>query len=56
MSHHSKIELLQQTERAGYRNYLYFVATSDEEINLDQVRLRVAHGGHDVPEQKIRER
>lgn len=56
MSHHSKIELLQQTERAGYRNYLYFVATSDEEINVDRVRLRVSLGGHDVPEQKIRER
>ncbi|MEO9595638.1 zeta toxin family protein [Rhodopirellula bahusiensis] len=56
MSHSSKIDLLKRSKRAGYRNYLYFVATSDEEINLNRVRLRVNQGGHDVPEQKIRAR
>lgn len=53
MSHHSKIELLEQGQQMGYRTYLYYVATDDPEINISRVRNRVALGGHTVPEDKI---
>lgn len=53
MSHPSKVELLEQAQRAGYRTYLYFIATDDPEINISRVRSRVKLGGHDVPEDRI---
>ncbi len=53
MSHPSKVELLAQAQTAGYRTYLYFVATDDPEINVSRVQNRVALGGHGVPEDKI---
>ncbi|MDR0782014.1 MAG: zeta toxin [Pseudomonadales bacterium] len=56
-SHISKVEFLKHAVDQGYKVYLYFVATEDPKINIDRVRsIRVAQGGHDVPEQKIRER
>ena len=56
MSHSSKVELLAQAQSAGYRTYLYFVATDDPAINISRVRSRVKLGGHAVPEDKIVER
>ncbi len=56
MSAPDKIELLQEAQKRGYRNYLYFVATDSPTINISRVKYRVKMGGHDVPEQKIRER
>ncbi len=56
MSHPSKVELLAQAQAAGYRTYLYFVATDDPAINLSRVKSRVQLGGHPVPEDKIAER
>jgi predicted ABC-type ATPase len=53
MSHPSKVALLEQAQRLGYRTYLYFVATDDPEINVSRVRNRVGLGGHPVPEDKI---
>jgi predicted ABC-type ATPase len=53
MSHPSKIDMLGTAQRAGYRTYLYFIATDDPEINLSRVRNRVRLGGHPVPEDKI---
>jgi len=53
MSHPSKVELLAQAQQAGYRTYLYFVATDDPEINISRVRSRVKLGGHAVPEDRI---
>lgn len=53
MSHPGKVELLEQAQRAGYRTYLYFIATDDPEINISRVRSRVKLGGHDVPEDRI---
>ena len=45
MSHRSKIELLTQAQAAGYRTYLYYVATDDPAINISRVRTRVKLGG-----------
>lgn len=51
MSHPGKVALLQQAQQAGYRTYLYYVAT-DPEINVSRVANRVALKGHDVPSEK----
>lgn len=56
MSHPSKVNLLVQAQAAGYRTYLYFVATDDPDINVSRVRNRVRLGGHPVPEDRIRTR
>jgi predicted ABC-type ATPase len=53
MSHPSKVDILVQAQAAGFRTYLYFVATDDPTINVSRVRNRVALHGHDVPEDKI---
>ena len=53
MSHPGKVELLTQAQAAGYRTYLYFVATDDPAINISRVRNRVKLKGHAVPEDKI---
>lgn len=53
MSHPGKVELLTQAQAAGYRTYLYFVATEDPAINISRVRNRVKLKGHSVPEDKI---
>lgn len=56
MSHPSKVEWLVQAQAAGYRTYLYFVATGDPDINVSRVQNRVRLGGHPVPEDRIRTR
>ena len=56
MSHPSKVALLAQAQEAGYRTYLYFVATDDPAINISRVRNRVRQGGHAVPEDRIETR
>lgn len=56
MSHPSKVELMRRAREMGYRVYLYFVSTESADINVGRVRSRVAEGGHDVPEDKIRNR
>ncbi|MBO7533336.1 MAG: hypothetical protein J6T46_05060 [Victivallales bacterium] len=55
-SHPSKVELLKSAQAAGFRTYMYFVATDKPEINLERIRSRVQNGGHDVPADKIIER
>ncbi len=56
MSHRSKVDLLKQAQAAGYRTYLYYIATEDPVINISRVQKRVQLGGHDVPEDKIKQR
>ncbi|MCB9495332.1 MAG: zeta toxin family protein [Fibrobacteria bacterium] len=53
MSSLDKIEFLAEAQAAGFRTYLYYVATSSPEINVERVKHRVAMGGHDVPKKKI---
>ena len=55
-SHSSKVAALAKARAAGFRTYLYFVSTDDAEINVGRIASRHAQGGHDVPEEKIRER
>jgi len=56
MSHPSKVSLLARAQMAGYRTYLYFIATDDPAINISRVRNRVKLGGHAVPEDRIVQR
>lgn len=56
MSHPSKIAELQAATVAGYATTVIFVATNDPAINIERVALRVADGGHPVPQDRIRAR
>lgn len=53
MSSPDKVKLLEKSKQFGYRNYLYFVATDNPNINISRVKNRVKAGGHNVPEDKI---
>ena len=52
-SHPSKVAALKSAQEAGYRTYLYFVATSDISINIARIASRVQSGGHSVPKEKV---
>lgn len=54
-SHPSKVDLVRRARRAGYHVHLVVVAVP-EEYSVARVAQRVAAGGHDVPEGKIRTR
>jgi predicted ABC-type ATPase len=48
--------LLQDAMAAGIDVRIWFVGLSSPELHIARVRSRVVRGGHDIPEQKIRER
>jgi predicted ABC-type ATPase len=54
-SHPSKLDLINQAHTAGYTVVLHAMLIP-EDLAVQRVRHRVRAGGHDVPEQKIRER
>ena len=54
-SHPSKLDLIDTAHAAGYTVVLH-VLLIPEELAVQRVRHRVNAGGHDVPEDKIRER
>lgn len=54
-SHPSKLELVTDLEASGYQVWLEIVVVPVD-ISIERVAHRVAAGGHDVPEDKIRER
>lgn len=56
MSHSGKVDLLKQAQAAGYRTYLYYVATDDPAINVSRVENRVKLRGHDVPPELVGKR
>jgi predicted ABC-type ATPase len=56
MSHRSKTDFFARARAAGYRTYLYFIATETAHLNIRRVKHRTTLGGHDVPEEKIVER
>lgn len=53
MSHPSKVDIMIRAVDAGYDVTVYFVCTSDPEINVRRVEQRVSMGGHDVPRERI---
>lgn len=54
-SHPSKVDLVREAQRAGYRVTLHVVVVP-EAVTVERVAERVGRGGHAVPERKIRER
>lgn len=49
-------QILTQAAEAGLRLNIWFCGLESPELHLQRVRSRVAQGGHDIPEKKIRER
>ena len=47
--------LVLEAKQRGFLIWLLYVLDSPER-NIERVKIRVAHGGHDVPEDKIRSR
>ena len=47
---------LHEALAAGIEVRMWFVGLSSPELHMARVRSRVARGGHDIPEEKIRER
>lgn len=54
-SHPSKVKLLRAAKTQGYLVTLHIILVPVE-LSVARVQARVRHGGHDVPEAKIRER
>jgi predicted ABC-type ATPase len=54
-SHPSKVDLVREAQRVGYRVTLHVVVVP-EAVTVARVAERVDRGGHAVPERKIRER
>lgn len=48
--------LLEQALAAGLEVRIWYVGLSSPELHIARVRERVAAGGHDIPQEKIRER
>jgi len=55
-SHESKLALVDDAKRAGFRVVIYHIHVRQPELSVSRVALRVREGGHGVPEDKIRER
>ncbi len=56
LSRSDKLDFVKKAKQAGYRIVSVFVGTASPDINCARVRKRVAEGGHDVPDEKIRAR
>lgn len=48
--------VVEAAKSRGFQIWFIYVLLDSPERNVERVRLRVARGGHDVPEQKIRDR
>lgn len=55
-SHESNLDIMRRAAAAGYKVYLYFVATEAPVINQYRVALRVGKGGHYVDPSKVEQR
>lgn len=55
-SHPSKLALIRDAQAAGFRIVVYHINVRRPELSVSRVAQRVDEGGHDVPEEKIRER
>ncbi len=49
-------ELLERAAASGVAVNIWFVGLATVDLHLERVRRRVAKGGHDIPEAKVRER
>jgi predicted ABC-type ATPase len=49
-------QLLEKAARSGHRLQVWFCGLASADLHIRRVRSRVAHGGHGIPVEKIRER
>lgn len=56
MSHPSKVDEIKIMAKGNYLPYLYFVCIDNPTVNISRVSNRVDLGGHDVPDEKVKER
>ncbi|MDG0853251.1 ZTL protein [Pelomonas puraquae] len=52
----SIVRLLLEGARAGAEVHVWFAGLATPELHLRRIQARVAAGGHDIPEAKVRER
>jgi predicted ABC-type ATPase len=55
-SHPSKLDIITDAQASGYLVIVMQVGVDDPGLSVARVRARTEEGGHDVPEQKIRDR
>ena len=55
-SHPSKLDFVAQAKARGYCIRVFYFHLDDLTLNLARVACRVQDGGHDVPEDKVRQR
>jgi predicted ABC-type ATPase len=55
-SHHSKIELVKEAKKAGFKIFLLVVCVENPDLSQLRVNQRVQRGGHRVPSDRIRDR
>jgi predicted ABC-type ATPase len=55
-SYRSKVDTIVALQRAGYFVVLVFVGLASAELSILRVNTRRLQGGHDVPEEKLRQR
>jgi predicted ABC-type ATPase len=53
---HTIVALLEKASSVGIEVRIWYVGLNAPELHIARVRSRVAKGGHDIPETKIRER
>jgi predicted ABC-type ATPase len=53
---HGAIAITREAKSAGYKTLVVYVAMGDPELHIERVRLRVAQGGHDIPDADVRRR
>lgn len=51
-----KVEFLRRARKAGYRVFLVFIGLESADLSQARVIQRVERGGHDVPDEKLRDR
>ena len=52
-SHESKLDFIEEAKAAGFNTRLIFLCLEDPSLNVALVALRVDHGGHEVPVERI---
>lgn len=48
--------IMRRAQKAGYHVVMVYVSLGAPELHIERVRLRVARGGHDIPDSDIRRR
>jgi predicted ABC-type ATPase len=50
------MQRINAAKRAGYYTIAYYIGLNSVELNLERIAMRVARGGHDIPEPTVRKR